>query len=231
MGMNNIEGLATNESLKAVITGLNVSPKDEILSICGSGDQAFAMLEKAKRVVVVDRNPCQINYFKRRAEKLKYGFFNEFLDVGRIHGDWIDEECLDSRNEYFSQTRLKKIQAKIIRSDSTREVVGDIFRLSPKKSKFNKIYLSNALDYSSSGIDISLIEARLKTFGEVIVPNGLIYITKWDAIQEVAKRDIYPILQSANLKIEQELTRKARALQGREGYFGTVWFPVVLQKK
>ena len=38
----------TNENLFGIISGLNLQSEDIILSICGSGDQPLAMIEKAK---------------------------------------------------------------------------------------------------------------------------------------------------------------------------------------
>ena len=49
-----VEYLVTNETLDAIMTGLEVNPEDDILSLCASGDQAFAFLEVAKHVRVID---------------------------------------------------------------------------------------------------------------------------------------------------------------------------------
>ncbi len=230
MGIKNIEGLATNESLKAIMAGLDVSEKDCILSICGSGDQAFAMLEKAKRVTVVDRNKDQIEYFKRRAGKLYHGFFELFLDTGKIPTDWIDEECLSSRDEYFSKQKLENIRKNLMNQKAKREIVGNIFLLNPKKGRFNKVYLSNSLDYVNFDPNLYSVRERLQKISDNLTNEGLIYVTKWDIFEEQSRIKNYPLLYNAGLRINVELTRKARTLQGKEGYYSAIWSPAVLQK-
>ena len=71
----------TNESLWAVVAGLNVTRKDRILAICGSGDQAFALSEFAREVVTVDRSKEQIAYAQRRLEALRDGRFGDFFPL------------------------------------------------------------------------------------------------------------------------------------------------------
>lgn len=71
----------TNESLWAVVAGLNVSRKDRILAICGSGDQAFALSEFADEVVAVDRSEEQIAYAQRRLEALRDGRLGDFFPL------------------------------------------------------------------------------------------------------------------------------------------------------
>jgi len=55
----------TNESLEAIITGLEPNSEDNVLTICGSGDQAFALLEFGCQVIAIDENPQQICYAKK----------------------------------------------------------------------------------------------------------------------------------------------------------------------
>jgi len=71
----------TNESLTAVIQGLELKPDDVVYAIGGSGDQAFAILEYAKRVIVIDSNPEQIKLIKRRAEMLEKSDYAKFLSA------------------------------------------------------------------------------------------------------------------------------------------------------
>ncbi|MDD5192687.1 MAG: DUF3419 family protein [Candidatus Nanoarchaeia archaeon] len=71
----------TNESLWAIVAGMDVAKKDRVLSICSSGDQAFALGEYANEVVAVDINTAQINYAKRRLEALKNENYNDFFPL------------------------------------------------------------------------------------------------------------------------------------------------------
>ena len=51
--MNQTSGLeysCTNEDLKGIMAGLDLSPTDRVLTVAGSGDQAFAFLEFARQV-------------------------------------------------------------------------------------------------------------------------------------------------------------------------------------
>ena len=45
----------TNEDLPSIVRGMDVNPSDYILAVGGSGDQAFALLEYAKKVKTVDK--------------------------------------------------------------------------------------------------------------------------------------------------------------------------------
>ncbi|MCX6774504.1 MAG: hypothetical protein NTY99_00220 [DPANN group archaeon] len=51
--MTQAEYFQTNEDLASIVRGMNVKPTDYILAVGGSGDQAFALLEYAKRVKIV----------------------------------------------------------------------------------------------------------------------------------------------------------------------------------
>ena len=64
------EWIATNESLDAIINGMNLNSKDIVLSICGSGDIPFAIAPLVKKVIAVDGSLNQINYARARKEAL-----------------------------------------------------------------------------------------------------------------------------------------------------------------
>ena len=61
----------TNESLEAVMAGLQVSEGDRIFAVCGAGDQAFAMVEKADYVLAFDRLKLQADYARRTMNLIK----------------------------------------------------------------------------------------------------------------------------------------------------------------
>jgi len=89
MGINEIISTlghrCTNESLAAIVNGLDVNETDDILAICGSGDQAFALLEKAHSVTAVDIYKNQVDYARYRKRCLKeekYAFFQNMPAKG-----------------------------------------------------------------------------------------------------------------------------------------------------
>ncbi len=71
----------TNESLWAIIAGLKPTRNDKLLSICGSGDQAFALAEFAQEVVAVDRNYSQLSYAQRRRDALLAEDYENFFPL------------------------------------------------------------------------------------------------------------------------------------------------------
>ena len=60
----------SNENPAAIIAGLDVHSEDHVLTVGGSGDQAFALLERAGAVIVTDNNPAQIAFIRQRASSL-----------------------------------------------------------------------------------------------------------------------------------------------------------------
>lgn len=46
--MRTIPYPCTNENLAAIVNGLNINENDTVVAVLGSGDQALALLEKAK---------------------------------------------------------------------------------------------------------------------------------------------------------------------------------------
>ena len=69
----------TNEDLPSVVRGLDVGPEDYILVIGGSGDQAFALLEYAERVLAVDIEQYQVTRMQKQAKSLEIGDYETFL--------------------------------------------------------------------------------------------------------------------------------------------------------
>jgi hypothetical protein len=230
---NNSRELAyqvTNESLEAIVKGLNIQPEDSVLSVCGSGDQAFAILEKANNIVVVDSFPKQINYFVKRKNLLKAGEFEGVLTPEEMLTDKRDLQHLKLRNEYFSEGRLKRIQDKLKDSERIRKITGSLFDLTFAENEFNKIYLSNILTYSLKPKTIELAQGRLKTIAGWLSDKGLIYLSDYNFI---IRRGIYEseksFLEPSGLIVNPELTAEAQRLQEKARYWINLE-PVVLQK-
>jgi len=147
----------TNESLDAIIAGLDIKQGDLILAVGGSGDQAFAMLEYAKSLlIVVDKNKHQIDYIAKRIELMKKGFYNKSLKIGELGIQ--DGICRGTRNYELMKFNIEKRNKYFLqkgRLDRIRENLGyvslvnaDIFSVLGWGNQ--KLYLSNAslsLDY------------------------------------------------------------------------------------
>lgn len=226
------ENLVTNESLDAVVTGLNLSSQDSVSSICGSGDQTFAILEKVKKVVVVDVKYERIEYLLQRKRLLESGDYKGFLDPKQNPKDKIELRDLKLRNSYFSLERLGRIQAKLMHPDSLREVTDDVFQFDIPFGEFDKFYLSNVLSFDYGNQNIDLLTQRLKRFADLLPKDGLIYIS--DGSHTIKRASFLgysdDLLNKSNLDINVKLTEVAQKHQETVKQWGTYWMPVVLQK-
>ncbi|VVB77619.1 Uncharacterised protein [uncultured archaeon] len=184
----------TNESLAAIVVGLDLKSDDIVYAIGGSGDQAFAILEYAGKVIAVDNNPLQIKLMKERVKLLERNWGKkEFLDIIEygIYDDMYKGENntrfgefnLRRRNAYFNrsnqklgveyihQNRISNISSKL---DSLEIIQGDIFQEIQKAEKFSKVYLSsfNTSDWDYNG-DLKI---GLKNLFKKLDSNGIIYL-------------------------------------------------------
>ena len=131
----------TNESIYGIVAGLDLKEGDRILAICGSGDQAFAMLEYADFVQAVDINPRQVAYAQYRAKQINDGDFEGFHKVGYM---WDGTRFAFERRDYFTEERLKRIRNRL---DSLVIKETNIFDIRPREGEFNKIYFSNVFSF------------------------------------------------------------------------------------
>lgn len=146
----------TNEDLEAIVEGLRVTKDDVILAICGSGDQAFALLEKAKRVIAVDASPEQIVYAQRRAQTLREkGYLPMASDMY-------------PRNKDYMKPRIRRIRENVGNIEFCR--VLDIFEDMPQFQGITKLYLSNAL------FDRNVL-SECELISQTLPQNGLVYFT------------------------------------------------------
>ncbi len=207
---------ATNENLDAIVAGLDLEPTDDVLAICGSGDQAFAILEYAHSVLAVDNQPGQVRFAKERKNALFDGDYKHFLfPQGIVHGDYY----VNKRNKYFRKPeRLDLIKSKIRRAKFS---VKDITKV-PNLGRFSKFYFSNAIGYTGFQDPETRFIRRLV----VETPVGsLIYCSD--------DRDARYILQCRppkhvwELSEAQELTRLACQITNSNG---GGWKPIVFRK-
>ena len=160
----------TNESLDAVIEGLDLKPDDTVLSVGGSGDQAFAILEYVKKVIVVDINKSQINFIKLRNEALKQKEYNLFFAKKRLVSESDEKICM--RKKYFSEKgRLERITAKL--DDFIILPPANIFRVKLNEP-VSKIYLSNTF---SSVWGIHSVSDIVKVIKNLSL-GGILYFTQ-----------------------------------------------------
>ncbi|MBI4919051.1 DUF3419 family protein [archaeon] len=208
----------TNESLSAIVEGLDLQPKDSVLAVAGSGDQAFAMLERGCKVKLVDRDSYQLDLVKLRIEALQSENQDLFFKSG--DGGFFSKH----RKEYFSEkTRLESIRKNLCNLEILPPQ--DIFEIPPFEA-FSKIYLSNAIDYLFSK-EKPYYFTRLT---ELLLPRGLIYVSNSDCLvtTELDKTSFIDLI-SSHLKIAEDLTEKAKKHEF-ELRPSCAWKPIVFQK-
>ena len=192
-----IEYSLTNESLEAIIEGLSIQEDDSILAVGGSGDQILAMLEFTPRIVGVDYNQSQVEFMKRRFKYIKEtgvdpllkmyrGFGSRDGNINKSFNKFKLEEDLNDRLSYFrDERRREKIGRNLLKGN--RDLVfdlvqGDITNISSieflredrySQPYFSKIYLSNALGYDSSRVDVIQSLRRLSL---CLREGGLMYV-------------------------------------------------------
>lgn len=207
----------TNETLEAIIAGLNIRPSDCVLAVAGSGDQAFALLESGCRITAIDNISAQIRFVQRRALALSRGDYSEFLDLS------IPEECrglifseyekmalvgyVKKRERFFLEgDRLMRIQANL----GNLEVVEalDLFRFVQGR-KFTKVYLSNVLGYSYE--NCSEVKAGLRALARSLPINGLIYVSNHGSLEYLFSKDtpLKPAFLPEELFLDRDLTESA----------------------
>ena len=217
----------SNESLPAIVTGLNARPRDRILAVGGSGDQALALLEFAGQVVAVDNSPAQVGLIRKRVGILRGGHYNEFF----CHHPDETEDTKTARNQYFAQNgRLQRIASRLDRL----KILGprDIFEIiadSPQGA-FNKFYLSNVLGYSFPKSAYQLAG----NIASQLPLCGLVYLA------QNKDKSWQVFLEEQGLVINERLTIAAQEREEsyRKGLNGTEktifselsWIPVVLEK-
>lgn len=232
-----IERPITNESLKSIIEGLQINPQDYVLSICASGDQAFAMLEKGTKVLAVDKDQNYLKYARKRLEMLKEGRFDDFLGLNELTHKKIflhyiarfpsaiklfphiklrypgeitcNKDEAKRRFDYFSDRgRFRRIRQN---AGNIEFLEADIFSLPDGYGPFTKAYLSNAWPVDHSNPQrLSGVIARIK-------PRGLLYIT--EPYPDYYEESCEPPL----IVVAEELTGLARTNE-------TLWTPKIYRK-
>jgi hypothetical protein len=186
-----LEYTCTNEDLRGVVLGLDLSPQDSVLAVAGSGDQAFAFLEFVKHVRAVDIVPEQIDFMRGRLQSLRARDYERFLRVdvegvcdGNLAGTHSPEFAEFNRirrRKYFVEDdsqRLSRIQQNLGNLTIVDPV--DILELAQQENGFNKIYLSNVLTYGIE--DRPAITEILRNMASRLPVGGLIYVASHDGL-------------------------------------------------
>jgi hypothetical protein len=214
----------TNESLDAIIQGLEIKQGDKVLSVLGSGDQAFAMLEFAESVIATDNNIRQVKYAEERRNLLAIGNVEQFLLLGN-DSEQCTKQNRDRSIDYFKEPgRLERIRQNL---GKLKIKEGDFTYLLGREL-FTKIYLSNALGYRSSIIyeEACYLAAKMVQSMEI---GGLLYISNnedlerakyyTDAFVHCNRKDNWP----KGLVLDLQLMEKASELE----HF---WKPAVFRR-
>ncbi len=175
-----VEFTFTNEDLEAIVTGLDVKQTDAILSIGGSGDQPFALLENANSVKAIEWQQAQVDFIKARLDFLSANDYESFIWAGledKKHS-LIPGSLLDRRNKYF-KSRFDRIKSRAQKLSIAEP--SNIFDVLEKESGFGKVYLSNALGWSYKAYSGMTLELLSISAGN-LPKNGLVYVSNHDNV-------------------------------------------------
>ncbi len=207
----------TNESLDAIVEGLDIHARDRVLAIAGSGDQAFAMLVNDAIVHAIDIDDLQVKYMQERARALKKKHFIKFEKYSEPLNKYLKKNNVHLE---FLQKRLMNLQ---IWEDN-------LFTTNLKG--YNKIYLSNALtgkiEHLRDFLDKSMA-SKIK-FGALIYLTELIprYFVNGTKDNILYKKERFDKLNLTNLKVESELTKLAKFYE--TGSPIKRWSPIIYRK-
>ncbi len=136
----------TNESLVSIIHGLGINSNSSILSICGSGDQAFAMISKGARVVAIDYDLRQINLVNKKIDYIKSNNYFEFI---KSEYGAYDSPRIDSRRNLFFYNHFDKLRQNLKNLELILEPIDMVeYIINSNISKFNSFYFSNIFSNS-----------------------------------------------------------------------------------
>lgn len=184
--MDKLEYSCTNESIAAVVLGLDLKSNDEVYAIGGSGDLPFAMLEYVKKVFAVDSNPKQIELIKKRLAFLLNFDRGDFLKVTEkgvadnvLYGakyPQMRRYNLSRRNTYFcsfdSEDKRLRLDNICDNASNLKVMQADFLEGLDSVDPVSKMYLSNIEDGLCSKMKLKDVVDKLKS---KLRPRGLIY--------------------------------------------------------
>lgn len=146
----------TNENIYCIKRSLNPQKGDKIYSILGSGDIPFMFIENGADVLAIDKNLEQIKYANRRIDYFLKAKFKKFKGKSKNALSWKNKVL---REKYFSEMNLQNFNDGL---GNLEFICSDFFKLGNLSqnglgefvlgveedySYYNKVYLSNSLDY------------------------------------------------------------------------------------
>lgn len=197
----------TNESLEAIVQGMDVQQGDRILGVMGSGQQGLAMIEKGAKVDLIDKNDIQTEYFYKISLFIKNetNSNESCIKLLKDVSDVRDEKLMN----FFDLRKIVEIRKNFEKMNILKS--GDIFDLKDDLKKYNKIYLSNAIHFSPGIYSNEKFLNFVNRFNE----KTLFYISDSHANKSE--------LENIGFKINSYLTRKARKIDSG-------WDPQVIIK-
>ena len=224
----------TNESLFAVMEGLDIQSDDRVLAISGSGDQVLAMIEIADRVVAFDYLIEELGILRMKTKCIQEGDFDAFYNPGKL------EPLVGAfpyRKEYFDVDRLERIRKRLGRLSYFR---GDLRALPLiEHVMFTKIYLSNAIDFTADGHlsfcanrtyksdNYSCLISAIMHLVDRLEVGGLAYTATDKSYYRDSLSGLFE--HSPNMEIDKELTEVADFREHTTGS-SIAWRPRVYRK-
>lgn len=213
----------TNESLDAVVKGLDVNSSDDIIAVCGSGDQAFAMLEYANSVLAIDSDINQVEYANKRAVMIKEGSFEKMFEAAPRYLCQCKNEIDNKKRSiaYFMQPgRLQRIRRKI--GSLEIRLVSRNFAEGIGESIFSKAYLSNIIGFEGFMAEPQPQAGFIKEIARRLRMPGLIYFAtqgslRFGEIQTLGK--------------DETLSRTARNEEDKIHGAGRGWNAAVFRRR
>jgi hypothetical protein len=216
----------TNESLEAIIAGLQLSKRDIVVCIAGSGDVPFAIAPHVKYVFAVDRDGAQIDFIKQQRELLRAGRFNDFLrlhlllaECAHLYG--VNEVNIQQRADYFKE-KFYGVQQAVGKIETRCEDIFVFLRASfGRWCHFDKLYLSNVLQANMLELNSDAFVDSLRGLRE----GGIIYDA---SSMQVNRRDFSELQRylPAGLVVDLDLTYAARERENSP----LGWSPAVYRK-
>lgn len=238
----------TNESIAAVVLGLDLRPDDEVYAVGGSGDHAFAMLEYVRRVVAIDTNPKQVELMRKRLGFLSRGLIEEFLRIeepgvcdNSVLGSDFPEFGrfnLGRRDTYFRSIDSKDeeiIFHKIAKNAANLTILGgDFFKGLEAIEPVSKIYLSN-IGFGDLRVKqgIEMMNRKLKPLGLVYCSKGLKMFHQGFLREDLSRREEEGIMKM--IEIDERLTHIASVIESNAFVprndidYRSLWNPVVFR--
>lgn len=210
----------TNENLQGINDGLDV--RGHVLSVLGSGDQAFTFLERADYVTGIDTSIEQLRYVEKRIELLKDRLYDEFL-YAEENPYYSPPGYLSNRNEYLRK-RLDKIRENLGKLTLKQ---GDVTE--QDYDELDRIYFSNSLDDNLLYTTQEKTKSMFNRLFTELRSGAIIYITEFLREYECGFNQTDSVRDIKRLEEFFEELKENEKLASSQLYFR--WIPKVFKKR